>query len=216
MGQVEVDVVDDYQVEISIAVIVDEGATCAPALGGEQAAFFGLVAKRAISLIPVQNILSPLGDEHVGVAIIVDVTRTDTLAPPGTRDSRFFGDVFELQSTQIVIEERLGLRAVAQASAIHQQDVGETVIVVVENCYTGSGGFRDVLFSVVCPGNFNPGEASLDGDILVVNGGRLHARREWTGRDRGAPGGHALSARELTSAQNDQDKNEESGMDCES
>src|SRR5229473_2332985 len=116
MGQIEVDIVNDYQVEISVAVIVDEGATCAPALGGEQTAFFGLVAKRAIPLIPVQDILSPLGDENVGVAVIIDVTRTNALAPSGTRDSRVFGDVFELQSTQVVIEERLGLRAVAQAA----------------------------------------------------------------------------------------------------
>src|SRR5580700_3013489 len=147
MGQIEVDVVGDYQVEISVAVIVDEGATCAPALGGEQTAFLGLVAKRAIPLIPVQDILSPLGDEHVGVAVIIDVTRTRALAPPWTRNSRFFGDVVELQSTQVVIEERLGLRAVAQAAAIHQKDVGKPIIVIVENCYTGSGGFRDVLLS---------------------------------------------------------------------
>src|SRR4029077_2524990 len=117
MGQIEVDIVNDYQVEMSVAVIVDEGATCAPARRGEQTAFFGLVAKRAIPLVPVQDILSPLGDEHVGVAVIIDVTRTDALAPPGTRDSRFFGDIFELQATQVVIEKRLGLPAAPQPAA---------------------------------------------------------------------------------------------------
>ena len=162
---------DDDQVEISVAVKVDEGATCAPALGREQTAFFGLVAERAIALIPVQNILSPLGDEQIGVAVIVDVTGADALSPAGAGDSRFFGDVFELQSTQVVIEERPGLRAVLQAATIHQKDVGETIIVVVENRHTRSGGFNDVLLSVVCPGDFNTCEASLSCEIFIVTVG---------------------------------------------
>src|SRR5258706_5212678 len=215
MGQIEVDIVNDYQVEISVAVIVDEGATCAPALIGEQTAFFGLVAKRAIPLIPVQDILSPLGDEDVGVAVIVDIPRADALAPSCTRDSRFFGDVFEIQSTQVVIQERLGLRA-PEAAAIHQKDVRETIIVIVENCHTCSGGLNDVLFSMVCPGNFNTREASLHREVLIANGGRLHARREGASWHRGTAGRHSLSARKLASAQKDQGKNEDSGMNCES
>src|ERR1700688_2628482 len=174
MGQIEVDIVNDYQVEMSVAVIVDEGATCAPTVRGEQTAFFGLIAKRAIPLIPVQDILSPLGDEHVDVAVIIDVTRTDALAPPWTRDSRFFGDLFKLQSAQVVVEERLGLRAAPQAAAIHQKNVGETIIVIVENCHTRSGGLDDVLFSMFCPGDFNTGEASLNREVLIAHGGCIH------------------------------------------
>ena len=115
-----------------------------------------------------------------------------------------------------MIEERLGWRAVPQASAIHQKDVGETIIVIVENCHTRSGGLNDVLFSMVCPGDFNTREASLDREILVGHGGCLHARREGTSWDRGTAGCHSLSARKLTSAQNYQGKNEDSGMYCES
>ena len=110
MCKVEVDIVDDYQVEKSVAVKVDEGAPCAPALRRKQTAFFGLIAERALALVPVQNILPPLGHEQIGVAVIVDVTGADTLSPAGARDPRFFGNIFELQSTQVVIEERPGLR----------------------------------------------------------------------------------------------------------
>ena len=195
MGQVEVDIVDDDQVKISVAVIVEEGAPCTPALGREQTAFFRLVAKCAIPLIPVQDILPPLSHEHVGVAVIVDVTRADALPPTrtGTGDSRFFGYILKLQSAQVVIEERPGLRAVAQAAAIDQKNVGKTIVVVVENCHTRSSGLHDVLFSMVCPGDFNSCEAGLNSEVLVAHRGCLHAGREWAGWDRGTAGGHALS-----------------------
>ena len=217
MCKVEVDIVDDYQVEKSIAVKVDEGATCAPALRRKQTAFFSLIAERAPALVPVQNVLPPLGHEQVGVAVIVDVTGADTLAPAGTRDSRFFGSVFKFQSTQVVIKERPGLRAVVQAATIHQKNVGKAIVVVVDNCHARPGGLDDVLFSVGGPGDFNTREASLRGEIFVAHGGCFHAWRERPCRDRSTAGRHTLSAGNLTVAQNDQGKkSEDCGMNCAS
>src|SRR4029077_4603752 len=54
VSHIELDVVDNYKIKKPIAVKIDESAACAPAwLGRKQAAFFGFVAKRAISLVPV-------------------------------------------------------------------------------------------------------------------------------------------------------------------
>ena len=69
---------------------------------------------------------------------------------------------------------------------------------------------------MICPGDFNTREASLDRDILIGHDRRFHARRERTSWDSGAAGCHSLSARKLTSAQNYQGKNEDSCVKCES
>ena len=55
-----------------------------------------------------------------------------------------------------------------------------------------------------------------DREILVAHSGCLHARREGASWDCGTAGRHSLSARKLASAQKDQGKNEDSGMNCES
>ena len=98
MGQVEVHIMDDHQIQKSVSVEIEERAACTPAgFWRKQAPLFGLVLERAIAEISIENVLSPLGDEQVRISMIVDVSDTDALSPSGGLDSRLIGNVFEFQ-----------------------------------------------------------------------------------------------------------------------
>src|SRR5579864_167766 len=110
MGQVEIHIVDYDKIQKSISVEIEERATCTPAwFWRKQPPLPGFILECAIAEISIENILSPLGDEQVRISMIVYVSNTDSLSPPGRLDSRFVGDVFEFQSPQIVIKEMLRL-----------------------------------------------------------------------------------------------------------
>jgi len=104
-GDVQFDVVYDDEIEIAVPVKVQEGATGAPPRVGR-----GLVAKFPVALVAVEDVLSPLCDKQVCVAIIVDIAGANALSPTGVRQSCFFGNVFELQAAQIMVEEVVWLR----------------------------------------------------------------------------------------------------------
>ena len=104
MGHVEIHIVDHDQIQKSVSVEIEECATCTPArFWRKQSPFLGLVLERAIPEISIENVLAPLGDEQVRISMIVDVSNTDSLSPSGGLDSRLVRNVFEFQSTQIVI-----------------------------------------------------------------------------------------------------------------
>src|ERR1700747_849744 len=110
MGQVEIHIVHYDKIQKSVSVEIEERAAGAPArFWRKQAPLPGLVLERAIAQISIENVPSPLGDEQVRISMIVYVSNADSLSPPGGLDSRFVGDVFEFQSTQIVVKEMLRL-----------------------------------------------------------------------------------------------------------
>src|ERR1700730_5575506 len=57
--------------------------------------------------------------------------------------------------------------------AIHDEDGGPAVIVVVEDSYAGAGCFDDVLFGIHSAKNFLHGEAGFFGHICEVGNGVL-------------------------------------------
>src|SRR5216684_6973398 len=57
--------------------------------------------------------------------------------------------------------------------AIHDENVGPAVIVVVEDSYAGASCFDDVLFGVHSAKDFLHGEAGFFGDICEVGNGLL-------------------------------------------
>src|SRR5438874_5758047 len=73
--QVEIHIVHDDEIKEPITVEIDERATCAPArLWRKQSTFLGLISKLAMAGISIENVLSPLRDEQVGITMIVDVS----------------------------------------------------------------------------------------------------------------------------------------------
>src|SRR5438128_8015384 len=111
--EVEVHIVHDDEIQKSITVEIDERATCTPArLWRKQPTFLSFVSKLAIAEVAIENVLSPLRNEQVGIAMIVDISDADSLSPSSGCDSRLVSDVFEFQPAEVVIKEVLRLSSV--------------------------------------------------------------------------------------------------------
>lgn len=109
LGRVELDVVDHEKVEKAVAVEIEEGAAGAPArLRRGKATAFSFIVKGAVALVVVENVASPLGDEDVVVAVVIDVACADALSPAGVREASFLCDVFKLEPAEVAIKNGFG------------------------------------------------------------------------------------------------------------
>src|ERR1700722_12505173 len=137
---------DDDQIQKSITVKIEERATRTPTgVWRKQPPLLGLVLEPAIAEIPIENVLSPLGDEQIRIPMIVYVSDTDPLSPSGGLDSRLLSNVFEFQPAQIVIKEMLRRdRACPERSCVDQKNVGQPVIIKVDDRDAVAGGLYNV------------------------------------------------------------------------
>jgi hypothetical protein len=129
----------------------------------------------------VEAVLAVVGDVEVFPSVVVIVADADALAPAGRGQTRLGGDVGE-GAVVIVVIQAVG-RALPggksfELRAIHQKDVRPAVVVIVENCDAGSGGFDDVFFAVDAAESVLRGEAGFLGQVDEGRnrGGR---RRGW-------------------------------------
>ena len=99
----------------------------------------------------IEAVLAVVGDVEVFPSVVVVVADADALAPAGCGEAGFRGDVGE-GAVVIVAVEVVGGRLPGGKSfelgAIDQEDVGPSVVVVVEDGDAGAGGFDDVLLCV--------------------------------------------------------------------
>ena len=102
---VEVDVVGDEEVEMAVAVVVEEGAAGVPTGGGlEEAGFGGDVGEGAVAVVAVEDVLAVVGDEEVVPAVVVVVADAAALSPAAAGEAGFSGDVGE-GAVAVVLEE---------------------------------------------------------------------------------------------------------------
>ena len=103
--QIEIDVVGDEQIELPVAIVVDEGAACVPARAfARHAGLLADVGERAVAVVVVQNILAEVGDEQIVPSVVVVVADANALSPAGVRDAGLRGHVGE-GAVAIVAEE---------------------------------------------------------------------------------------------------------------
>ena len=93
-GQIEIDVVGDEQIELPVAIVVDEGAASVPALAfARHASLLADIGERAVAVVVIQNVLAEVGDEQIVPAVVVVVADANALSPARVRDSGLRGDV---------------------------------------------------------------------------------------------------------------------------
>ena len=83
-GEVELQVVGDEQVQVSVAIVVEERA--ARVVAGSVLSKMSLgrdVLEPFAVHVAVETVLTPVSDEQVGVSVVVIVARADTLGPAG-------------------------------------------------------------------------------------------------------------------------------------
>jgi tetratricopeptide (TPR) repeat protein len=184
LGRIEFDVVDNHKVERAIPIKVDKRASRAPAgLRRAESTGFGLILKRAVSKVMVENIFSPPGNEEVDIPVVVEIPGANTLPPSGVGQSGPLGDIFKLQATQVVVKHWSGRRAVVLKSpAIDKKNVGQTIVVVVEDRNSRPSGFNDVLLVSRSARDVYAGQSGLGSNVLKAYERRFDAGRQRLGR----------------------------------
>ena len=90
--------------------------------------------------------------QDVGVCIVVDIAGADALAPAGVPDAGFLGDIIECESATVAIEMMPGLPGlVAEPVSVHEEQVHQTVVVVIEYRHTRPGRLDDILLALFRP-----------------------------------------------------------------
>ena len=168
---------DDHQIKKAIAVEIEEGTSGTPPwFRRGKSAGLGLVTKRTVSLIAIQDVLAPLGHEEIGISIIIEVARANALAPTGMRQPGFGGYIFELEAAEVVIEKVCGRgQTLIKPIAIHQKNIGQPIIVVVEDRNPISGRLDDKLLAFLRSRNIDSGQSGLSRQVFVPHYRRFHS-----------------------------------------
>ena len=79
-----------------------------------------------------------------------------------------------------------------KAIAVDQENIRQSIVVVVEDGDPISGGLNDVLLVLRCAGDIYAGQAGLRGNVFILHGRRLHSGRQgFGGRGYAVAGCHA-------------------------
>ena len=163
----------DEQVQVSVPIVVQEGAAGAPA------PFFschpGLcrgVDEGSVPVVAIQDVLSPVGHEEVHEPVVVVVAGAHALSPAGARQAGFARHVGKAAISVVPVEVIGGLlssRKAFQAGAVDEEQVQPPVPVKIDERHAAPGRLQDVLLArlptKVVP-SLEPGGASDIGETV--------------------------------------------------
>ena len=82
--RIELDVIADKQVEVSVAIVIQEGATGAPAYALiVDSGFASHIGEGAIAVVVKQNVVSPEATKEIVPAVVVEIPDADAGLPAG-------------------------------------------------------------------------------------------------------------------------------------
>ena len=137
----------DVEVEVPVAVGVEERAARAPARSRD-AGRGRHVLEGAVALVAEEEVRAPVGHVEVEPTVAVEVARADAVAPGGGVDAGLLRDVLELEPAPVAVEGvpvRHALAALRELGRGHQVDVEEPVAVVVEERDAAAARLEDVV-----------------------------------------------------------------------
>ena len=150
--QIEINVVGDEEIELSVAIVIEEGAACSPADSlSSDSCFLAYIGEGAVAVVVIQHVLAEVGDEQVVVAVVVVIADADALSPPRVLKTRLQGDVGE-SPVAIVLEEVIerllaGWKAF-ESSSVDEEDVEPAIVVIVVKGDAAACGFEQVFVLV--------------------------------------------------------------------
>ncbi len=102
-------------------------------------------------VIVIKTILAIIGDVEIFPSVVIVVSDTNSLAPSRRDESRLLSHIGEssimIVMIQMVRGSLIGGEAL-QRCAIHDEDVGPSVVVIIENGDAGSGRLDDIFLGV--------------------------------------------------------------------
>ena len=104
---IELYVIAYEEIEMAVAVVIEESAARAPAnVVVVYTGFFGDVGEGAVTVVVKQNVVTPEAAEEVVPAIVIVIADTNTSLPTGARESGPFRDVGKCPVAIIFVEMR--------------------------------------------------------------------------------------------------------------
>src|SRR5438128_2660430 len=132
----------------------------------EQAGLFSHIGKRTVAVVAIENILAPVGDEQVIVAVIVVIANAHRGHPAGALQSRLFRNVRKRAVTIVLVQAVSATLGWAfETRAAKQEDIDPAVIVVIDERGASTYGLENVLFSIHAAVNYWRHQSGLLGDI---------------------------------------------------
>ena len=179
--RIQLEIIADEKIEVTVPVVVEEGTACAPTnLRLVKAGFVGDIGKRAISVVAEKNVVSPEAAKQIVPSIIVVIAYADAGLPTGTRQSRFFGDVGKRAIAVVLVQmrgRRFSRRPMRiEPISIREVDVQPSVMVVVEKGQSASLGLDDGPFVVYAAPHVGAGQPGLLSHIHKLDRRRCRSR----------------------------------------
>jgi hypothetical protein len=111
VGEIEMHIVGDGDIQFAVAVVIDEGAAGAPFFAGSSdACLLGHLFEGAIALVVKEAIFTVAGHVDVVEPIVVIVANAHALAPPSGDKTCLRGDIGE--GPVVVVVEQMVSRFV--------------------------------------------------------------------------------------------------------
>src|SRR4029077_3108907 len=148
--EIELEVSSHAQIEQPLAIVIDERAARSPADARmEQAGLFGDICKGSVTVVPVQDILAPVGDEQVVEAIIIEIANSDCRGPSRAEQAGLFGHIGKGPVAIVLVHAvRCAGGSALDSRAAQKKDVEPAVIIVIDKRCATTDGFEDVLLPV--------------------------------------------------------------------
>ena len=139
-------VVDDEQVEVSIAVVVQETGAAAPVRVSDTCGIAD-ICERAVSVVPIEDVAPEVGNVKVHIAVVIVIgTRCALSVVASVAHACGSGDVGKC-AVSVVPIEGAGCGCGCPVSAVDEVDIQIAVCICIKERAASTEGFREV----VCP-----------------------------------------------------------------
>ena len=144
------DIIGHYQVELAVAIVVHPRGAGGKLVGSPEPGGFCDIGEGAVAIVVEQMTLAQRSDKDVIETIVVVVSHRNTKSKHGKGKPGAAGNVGEGAVMIVVIELHRGgpgMRMAGEIVAIDQQDVGISVVIVVDEGTPRPHGFRKPLLA---------------------------------------------------------------------
>ncbi len=148
--EIENQIVRDEQIEASIAIIVDPGAARAPASAlVPEAGCPGDVGERAVAIVAVERVLSPLRDEDIVEAVVIVIADGDSEGPVLASQAGVGGDIGKRPVAVVPVEAVRGVGDGAVAPGSRKgENIQPAVVIVVDKRHPAADGFENIIHPI--------------------------------------------------------------------
>ena len=148
LTQIQIDIVCDKEIKITVAVIIQKSAAGAVAGARDrQLSLFGNILKCPIAFIAVQHVMAVIGNEKIRLAVIIVVADAHALRPSFAAESGLGRDVSKMPVSLVVIKLRQidAFGRPVKARAVRNKNVVLAIAVIIKNSDAIAGSLQNIV-----------------------------------------------------------------------